>query len=311
MKKITKNIITFLLFVGFLLSIVRPVRAVNLHLEPDFSQHNIGDIFIVGIRLDTDYCINAGQIELIYPTQLLKGRDFSTGSSIFEFWPEEPEIDNERGRIYFSGGTPDGFCGNGSAILGEVVFEAEETLRKFTEKIIISDYKILLDDGLGTEAEVEKEDAYFVVLPNRSSIPSDPWRERLQEDRTSPESFDPEIRRDPSISDGKYVVVFSTVDRQTGLDYYKVSETRRVGFIEVGEKQWKRAESPYLLEDQSLASIIRVKAVDRAGNARVEEIHPPYGIWDYGPWVGVIVIIFTIIYFKARRKRKDLNIEWS
>ena len=34
---------------------------------------------------------------------------------------------------------------------------------------------------------------------------------------------------------------------------------------------WEKVVSPYVLKDQSLNSVIRVKAVDRAGNERIVE----------------------------------------
>jgi hypothetical protein len=37
---------------------------------------------------------------------------------------------------------------------------------------------------------------------------------------------------------------------------------------------FKKAESPYVLEDQSLRSYVVVKAVDKAGNERVEILYP-------------------------------------
>ena len=308
MRKIIQKIVVVLLTASILMPSFG--LASEIRLEPEMSEHNVDDLFILDVQFFGDECINAAGVEINYPQQILTGEDTITGSSIFELWPEGPEIDNSEGRVIFSGGIPGGICVEDKASLLEIVFRVGETSMRVTDKITVVDGQVYPDDGTGTALDAEFQDAYFRVIPERSAVPIDPWKERLQEDRLPPEEFDPEIRRDPSISDGKYVVVFSTVDRQTGIDYYKVSEVKRIGFIEVGEKQWEKTESPHLLEDQSLASIIRVKAVDRAGNKRVEEIHPPYGIWDYGPWVGLLVIVFVVIYLK-KRKKKDLKIEWS
>jgi len=73
------------------------------------------------------------------------------------------------------------------------------------------------------------------------------------------------IQRDPAIFDGKYFIVFYTTDKETGVDYYMVKE---------GEREWKIAKSPYLLENQNLDEEIKVKAVDRAGNETIATFYP-------------------------------------
>jgi hypothetical protein len=58
---------------------------------------------------------------------------------------------------------------------------------------------------------------------------------------------------------GLYYIVFSTVDKQSGVDHYEVFENGA----------WEKVVSPYKLPDQSLKSEIKVKAIDKAGNERV------------------------------------------
>src|SRR5262249_47050520 len=80
------------------------------------------------------------------------------------------------------------------------------------------------------------------------------------------------IYHDASIFDGKYFITFSTIDKQTGVDYYEVLEQDANGNIQgtTTPAIWKRATSPYLLADQSLQSAVMVRATDKAGNQRVE-----------------------------------------
>ena len=75
------------------------------------------------------------------------------------------------------------------------------------------------------------------------------------------------------------------MDKQSGMDHFEVLEIRHdqeLGVVSDGvwdklmgkdkfSPEWKTAEIPYLLEDQDLLSIIRVKAIDKAGNERFVE----------------------------------------
>ena len=132
-------------------------------------------------------------------------------------------------------------------------------------------------------------------------IPRDEWLRQLEKDTIPPEAFDIEIPQDPSIFEGKYFIIFSTIDKQTGLDYYEIKE---------GEKDWQRGQSPYLLEDQRLESIIRVKAVDKAGNERTVLVGPlrfPEKPFPY--WIIILILMGgAIIWWIVRKlKIKDLK----
>ena len=129
-------------------------------------------------------------------------------------------------------------------------------------------------------------------------------RFRAMIDATSPEEFKPEIGKAPAVFEGKYFLSFVTQDRMSGVAHYEVAELRRtlLGGTEE-KKEWKVGESPYLLEDQSLRSVIKVKAVDKAGNERIEEIVPPYKVtWkDIIPWIILVIIIGLVIWRLIKR----------
>jgi len=132
-------------------------------------------------------------------------------------------------------------------------------------------------------------------------------RFRAMIDATSPEEFKPEIGKAPAVFEGKYFIAFSTIDKQTGIDYYEILEADKRGYQRgtIRKAEWKKGSSPYLLEDQSLRSVIKVKAVDKAGNERIEEIVPPYKV----TWKDVLVIILIligagVIYWIIRKIKK-------
>jgi hypothetical protein len=162
---------------------------------------------------------------------------------------------------------------------------------------------------------------YYFTL--KQKLPDKDWsgtvRFRANIDTTPPGEFKPEIGRDPSVFGGKYFLSFATTDAMSGVDYYEILEEPQKNIFSrffsknkskiLGEtaQNWKVGESPYLLEDQSLQSIIKVKAVDKAGNERVAEIIPPAKPF---PWIKLLIIVVIIIVLAVavwkiiRRKSK-------
>ena len=71
---------------------------------------------------------------------------------------------------------------------------------------------------------------------------------------------------------------------------------------------WIIAESPYLLKNQRLSDFIFVKAVDKAGNKRTEELQPlhPKKTWyENGTFWVIIVVVFGILNIVLSWKRKS------
>ena len=99
---------------------------------------------------------------------------------------------------------------------------------------------------------------------------------RIMIDTKTPEEFTPKTGQDSSVFEGKYFLSFSAIDKMSGIDHYEILEADRGGY-KLGTTQkavWKVVESPYALEDQTLNSVIKVKAVDKADNERIAEITP-------------------------------------
>ena len=161
--------------------------------------------------------------------------------------------------------------------------------------------------------ELEDDIYYFHLkqkLPNEEKW-SPKSTVRTMIDTTSPKEF---ILQIVDIEDKKYLV-FSTTDATSGIDHYELSEIDSNWLGDIKSEQeikWKIVESPYLLEDQKLRSIIKIKAVDKADNERLSEIILYSGpkIFPYQIifllLVGVIIIILVIwkVSFRKRRSKK-------
>ncbi len=281
----SKSNLPALVFLFGLIGVIIPLGAEGaiLYLEQASGEYHREDVFIVEIKLNTEgEYINTTKIDLTFSQEILEVKDFSKGNSILTLWVEEPTFSNKTGTISFIGGIPGGYLGEDGP-LGKIIFYAKEggeVKIQFQE-----DSQILLNDGFGTKAELEKQGAAFNILSEKLKAPRDEWLGELKKDNILPEPFEIEISQDPSIFEGKYFIVFSTTDKQSGVDYYEVKE---------GERDWKKAESPYLLEDQALQGIIKVKAVDKAGNERIAE-YIPLGYKPPKKLLSYLIIILILI----------------
>ncbi len=145
----------------------------------------------------------------------------------------------------------------------------------FAEIVFQNNSQVLLNDGFGTPTEISFKNSTIKIEPKQEfKTLNNEWEIELLKDEILPEPFKIEIQKDSALFSGQYFIVFSTTDKQTGLDYYEIAEKRGKETKNYNELEWKRGESPYLLKDQELKSYIYVKAVDKAGNERIEILSP-------------------------------------
>jgi len=298
-----KKILLILIFLSF----PSLAKGAVLYFDPSFSQLKSKETFILKIGILTEKeCINAVKIVLKFPQDLLEVKDFSDGNSILTLWPERPSLDEEKGTISFSGGIPKGYCQD-FGFLGQIIFQAKEVIQKTEGKIEFLDALVLLNDGYATKAKLEKKDFTFSLLPEKIEIEKDLWQETLKKDHSPPEKFKVEITKDSLLYEGKYVLIFNTLDKESGISHYEVSEQKLKFCIPVEREKWEVAKSPYLIKDQSLKSIFKVKAVDKAKNERIVTLNSCAPLYPFF-FVFFIVILGTgiILYwlFKLKRERR-------
>ena len=283
------------------------VFATELYLEPSEGNYRPGDTFLVEIKIETEEeCVNIVEANLSFSQDTLDAIDFSPGESILTLWLKAPTIDKSKGEISLIGGIPGGYCGRipgdpgVSNLIGRIIFKVpgimvEELGENLAEVKFLDSSQVFLSDMLGTKAQLTTRGAKFEILSEEPEVSKGEWQEELEKDTIPPELFEIEITQHPSIFEGQYFIVFSTTDKQTGLDYFEVKE---------GKKDWKRVTSPYLLEDQSLHSIIRVKAVDKAGNERIAEYVPPVKPKLFPYWIIILILIGSGVIWWLIKKIK-------
>lgn len=287
-----------------------PVEAAEIFFGAHSTEVSQEKPFEVGVFLNTDgQLINAIEGKIIFPKDELDFLHMQDGGTIISLWIETPSVpqknrqeSSEVQEIVFSGIIPGGYEGS-QGYLFSLIFQAKQQGQAV---ITTSDEKLLLHDGVGLEAQVRRAPLQLSIedgIQGKEFTP--PF------DGEAPEPFTPYISRSEDIFEGRWFLVFSTHDKGTGIDHYEVQEKReyRVGRIQYAKGKWVRTESPYVLTDQQLKSTVSIKAVDRAGNERIEKIIAAYSLrWyeNYLMWaiIGGVILIggISLILWKSLRR---------
>jgi hypothetical protein len=267
----------------------------EIFVSGDHENIKQGEIFSISVLINAQEALNAVEGKLLFPADLLRIEAIHDGNSIINFWIEKPHLESE-GVISFSGVTPGGFTGTitkgltvKDKIIFSVVFQAQ---KEGSGKFLFSDTKVLANDGLGTQVVLVNRYKNFFVkgyLNEHNDFQKDTV---AVFDIDSPEIFSPEISRNEHVFSGQWFLSFSTVDKHSGISHYEVQEVP-FKFLKLF-KEWKKVESPYILENQNRKSFLFIKAVDNAGNERIIEIAPLYKNLWYVFILWTILIIATL-----------------
>ncbi|MEA3449768.1 MAG: hypothetical protein U9Q85_02205 [Patescibacteria group bacterium] len=344
MENYFKNLIILLLLI-----FPSTASAAVLYFDPSEETFGLGDEFAVSVKLDVNSsCINTIEAEIEFPREQLFLKDFIIGESIISLWVDNPSLDdmpqaNKNGRIHFSGGIPGGYCGKipgdigESNILGRLIFKLPKFVVGAEQKkelnIIFGDKtRVFQNDGFGTEDIIATRTA-TILVQDEAVNPELDWDYLIDRDKIPPEPFIIEVHRNDNIFAGKYYLTFNAIDKQSGVDHYEVLEIKpseeigafaqgnfwqRLFFKDKEAPNWQRAQMPYVLNNQSLGGIIKVRALDRAGNVRLVEYIPPYIDTGSGPkfnylyliaGIIIIVILFGLIIFTFIKIFKKLKIK--
>ncbi|MFA5128104.1 MAG: hypothetical protein WC457_03850 [Patescibacteria group bacterium] len=266
-------------------------RCAQLYFESQTPTVSVDDELFVSVYLNTDEeVLNAFEGKVFFPKSL-ELIDISDGGSVINLWVRKPAPDYFG--IFFSGVTPGGFYGTKGKLF-DIKFRA---VASGAGKIIFSDLLILKNDGLGTPTEVSSTEWEFIVNEGVGIQPKLIGQEvNFWEDVDPPESFTPIIDRSPEIFDNRWFLSFTAQDKNSGIDRYeKKSAKSRIGLTFA---KWREVGSPLVLSDQNLESHILIKAVDKAGNERIESVEPAgQVVWykNLDVWMRVAIIAFCVI----------------
>ena len=312
-KRWVKNLLLFVaISIAFVAISGVQIHAATLILSPSTGAPNVPQHFTILITLDPEgENVNALEGKISFSNNL-KLTNINDGSSVVGIWIQKPSLAN--GVISFSGIMPGGYRGDlGAGWTGyhpgkmmELSFEASGV---GPASVMMSNARVLLNDGLGTPAKLTVYNLNLTVTGEGGEAIS----AALASDKNPPLDFTPEIVSNPDIFNGKWTLVFLARDNESGIDRVEIREVSTSWFSRIVSRNafWTKAESPYLLKDQGLKSTIEVKAIDRAGNLTVERIEARYPLaWyeNYTIWgilIGIailgIIVFRVLLYGKKKR----------
>jgi hypothetical protein len=306
-------------------------RAASLSLTTSSVAVMLGDTVTISVLVDPEgapVTAVAGKVQFpggMRPVAL------RTHDSVVGAWVVLPSLKNiqNSNALSFSGIMPGGFSGVISpywkgAHAGTIVTITAQAIQEGDASITLSpDSKVLTNDGK-TDGDVgiagtdgvsgnAKNEIHFNVRAKGAHdpvlIPYLGSKEQLN-DHTPPEPFTPLVSTSTSIFNGAYFLVMNANDLQTSIDYYEMGEYSTYSKTASGVA-FVRAESPYKLIDQSRRSYIYVKAVDVAGNERLEILPPapaPHSLFGahsaLGAWgLGILVVLLGIFATLTYRRK--------
>ena len=333
--KIASVLVAFLAFAF----VVPHAEAATLYMQSSTNELKRGDTMVVSVRLDPgeDECINAIDGVITY-TENIQPVDISRGNSIFSLWVEEPVINRENRTITFAGGIPNGYC---ARIAGDprltnnivdLLFQSPGLQIGSSESgndvsiDFAPETNVYLNDGFGTVAPLQTFGADVVLTREAGGSIENPWQETVNADVLPPEQFSITLERTPNAFSNKYFITFNTTDKQSGIDHYEVMEEplESLDLFAWGaaDAPWVIAKSPYVLDDQSLNSTIRVRAIDKSGNEYIATYVPEesvrtisnerkvliaVGVTGVLVLAGIMLGLFMLFIHLRNRKRTSIN----
>jgi hypothetical protein len=294
------NIIGYF-FVSLAVFSAMPVFASVFSFDVQNKNLFVGEQFKVDLNINTDKeNINAVEGNIVFPTDYFDLSEIRSGDSVVNFWVDKPS--NNDGTVSFSGITPGGYVLDKGLILS-LIFTAK---KEGNASIKIENASALKNDGNGTLSKISVSDLQIVVASSSQNL----LEQNLKIiDKNPPEDFRPEVVQDPNLFGGKWVVIFLTQDKGSGISGYEVKESKYNIF---DFSKWVYATSPFVLSDQELHSNIFIKATDNAGNERIVKLSPEKPIVWYANienWfiIALVFVIVALVYFFLNKKGRRPN----
>lgn len=273
-------------------------HAASVYLESSRTNVSVGDTVVITVRTNSDGAIlNTIDGEIAFKSSKggsLNVTEFSLANSSFGLWPRTPSLSPDKNTISFIGGVPGGYSIEG-ATLFKIVVEAR---KEGTVTISPRNLSIFANDGKGTKVPVTTKNVVINISAKKSNAPvSNDWLEVVSGDTTPPEKFIVVLGQDPSMFDGRKFAYFSSIDNQSGIDHYEVSEN---GTSAV------RSGSTYVLQDQSDKVKLTVTALDKAGN-KTTAIYPVGKLgssYDMIVKIASIIVLIAVVLFGYKKLTK-------
>jgi hypothetical protein len=152
---------------SILFFISHTVSAATLYLTPSSGSYGVGATFTVSVRANTQGTdVNTAEGYINYSADTLELVRVSQGSTFYLPAPGSPS--KSAGTAYFGGGLPTPGYNGASGNLGTLTFRARA---EGEASVTFSSGKVLLNDGLGTDAYAGGSAAHFTITKATATPP--------------------------------------------------------------------------------------------------------------------------------------------
>jgi hypothetical protein len=170
MVNLPRNI-KLIILISFLLvsigGIPKTVSATNasLYFSPQTGTFSVGSTFDVSVFLNTEgNNINAVQVDLKFPPELLQVTSPAAGKSFISIWADQPYYSNQEGIVSFKGGVPSPGINTSSGLVSTITFRVKAQGKAMLS--FLDSSQVLLADAKGTNVLTTAARAeYIFPLP--------------------------------------------------------------------------------------------------------------------------------------------------
>lgn len=280
----------FIITIAVLLALPAVTNASTVYVESSKSTISVGDTAIITVKVNAEGAVlNTVEGEVSVKSTTGGGvvvQEFSLANSSFGLWPRTPSLSKDGNLISFVGGVPGGFSIEG-ATLFKIIVEAK---KEGTITIAPQNMVTYANDGKGTKVPVKQMPISIKIDASKQGVPaSNEWNDIIASDVISPEDFIVVIGQDNTLFDGKKFAFFSSLDNQSGISHYEVSED---GAPVV------RSGSTYVLKNQSDSVKLTVTAYDKANNKKTANYPVSESWFGSVSWLSVIVVVLLIVVIR-------------
>ncbi|MBX4191592.1 MAG: cohesin domain-containing protein [Candidatus Doudnabacteria bacterium] len=155
------------LFLAFLF-LPKFSQAATINISPSGGNFGVGSSFTVNIVVNTQgEPTNTAEARVSYSTAVLDVVSVKQGATYYLASPGSPS--KGTGTVYFGGGLPTpGYTGSGG-VIGSITFRAKA---EGSATVTVDSGKVLLNDGLGTDALNGTSSAKFTITPPPVGTPN-------------------------------------------------------------------------------------------------------------------------------------------
>ncbi len=254
--------------------------------------------FVVYVRVDSDKPLNACDLIVQYPNNLVRFKRVDTNNSIVNIWKRTDVVSENE--IVLQGGSAQPFAGENGQIVA-LIFEA---IKSGQDNFIFKKAAAYLADGKGTLAddiEIKSVPIYIsqIKLEGETNVGLIVQETPVvvKEDKTPPQILTFKIADNPFNEKEKFLI-FEAKDNDSGISKILVRTKSGMEWSE-----WQETKNPYAFSKNIWA--IQLLVVDNFNNATTKTEYFWSNLLEkIGIFVGLIILVFVLVFIVKKKIKK-------